>query len=67
LIRSTLALVLPKAQRYALSAGEAQSLSKVFETKEDPLLRKVPKKVVAVEGISFSVPKGEIFGLLGLR
>ena len=29
------------------------------------MLRKVPKKVVAVDGISFSVPKGEIFGLLG--
>jgi len=40
-------------------------LSKIFETKEGPLLRKVPKKVVAVDGISFSVPKGEIFGLLG--
>ena len=40
-------------------------MSKIFETKEGPLLRKVPKKVVAVDGISFSVPKGEIFGLLG--
>jgi ABC-2 type transport system ATP-binding protein len=40
-------------------------LSKIFETKEGPLLRKVPKKVVAVDGISFGVPKGEIFGLLG--
>jgi len=44
---------------------EVQSLSKVFETKEGPLFRKVPKSVVAVDGISFSVPKGEIFGLLG--
>lgn len=44
---------------------EVQSLSKVFETKEGPLLRKVPKTVVAVDGISFSVSKGEIFGLLG--
>ena len=40
-------------------------MSKIFETKEGPLLRKVPKKVVAVDGISFGVPKGEIFGLLG--
>jgi len=44
---------------------EVQSLSKVFETKEGPLFRKVPKSVVAVDGITFSVPKGEIFGLLG--
>ena len=44
---------------------EVQSLSKVFETKEGPLLRKVPKEVVAVDGVSFSVPEGEIFGLLG--
>ena len=42
-----------------------QSLSKVFETKEGPLLRKVPKSLVAVDDITFSVPKGEIFGLLG--
>jgi len=48
-----------------LDSVEVQSLSKIFETKEGPLLRKVPKKVVAVDGISFSVPKGEIFGLLG--
>jgi ABC-2 type transport system ATP-binding protein len=44
---------------------EVQSLSKVFETKEGPMLRKVPKRVVAVDEVSFSVPKGEIFGLLG--
>jgi ABC-2 type transport system ATP-binding protein len=44
---------------------EVQSLSKAFETKEGPMLRKVPKRVVAVDQISFSVPKGEIFGLLG--
>lgn len=44
---------------------EVQSLSKAFETKEGPLFRKVPKTLVAVDGISFSVPKGEIFGLLG--
>jgi ABC-2 type transport system ATP-binding protein len=48
-----------------LKSVEVQSLSKTFETKEGPLLRKVPKKVVAVDAISFSVPKGEIFGLLG--
>jgi ABC-2 type transport system ATP-binding protein len=44
---------------------EVQSLSKRFETKEGPLLRKIPKAVVAVDEVSFSVPKGEIFGLLG--
>jgi ABC-2 type transport system ATP-binding protein len=44
---------------------EVQSLSKVFETKEGPLFRKVPKSLVAVDEIDFSVPKGEIFGLLG--
>jgi len=60
-----LLVVLPTITRYALNSVEVQSLSKIFETKEGPLLRKVPKKVVAVDGISFSVPKGEIFGLLG--
>jgi ABC-2 type transport system ATP-binding protein len=44
---------------------EVNVLSKTFETKEGPLFRKVPRTVVAVDGISFSVPKGEIFGLLG--
>lgn len=44
---------------------EVQSLSKIFETKEGPLFRKVPRSLVAVDAISFSVPKGEIFGLLG--
>src|SRR5208337_3400375 len=44
---------------------EVNALSKTFETKEGPLFRKVPRAVVAVDGISFSVPKGEIFGLLG--
>lgn len=44
---------------------EVRSFSKKFETKEGPLLRKIRKVVVAVDGVSFSVPKGEIFGLLG--
>lgn len=44
---------------------EVQSVSKIFQTKEGPLLRRFPKTVVAVDGISFSVAKGEIFGLLG--
>ena len=44
---------------------EVKALSKTFDTKEGPLFRKVPRIVVAVDGISFSVPKGEIFGLLG--
>ena len=44
---------------------EVQSLSKTFETKEGPLLRKVAKNLVAVDDVSFSVPRGEIFGLLG--
>lgn len=40
-------------------------MSKTFKTKEGRLFRKVPRTVVAVDEISFSVPKGEIFGLLG--
>ncbi len=44
---------------------QVNALSKTFETKEGPLFRKVSRTVVAVDGISFSVPKGEIFGLLG--
>jgi ABC-2 type transport system ATP-binding protein len=44
---------------------DVQLLSKVFETKEGPLLRKTPRTLVAVDKISFSVSKGEIFGLLG--
>lgn len=42
-----------------------KTLSKRFETKEGPILRKKRKSLVAVDGISFSVPKGKIFGLLG--
>jgi ABC-2 type transport system ATP-binding protein len=44
---------------------QVNSLSKTFETKEGALFRKVPRTVVAVDSISFSVPKSEIFGLLG--
>lgn len=44
---------------------EVKTLSKRFETKEGPILRKKRKSLVAVDGISFSVPRGEIFGLLG--
>ncbi|MGA3405499.1 MAG: ATP-binding cassette domain-containing protein [Candidatus Bathyarchaeia archaeon] len=44
---------------------EVKTLSKRFETKEGPILRKKRKSLVAVDGISFSVPKGKIFGLLG--
>ena len=44
---------------------EVQLFSKVFETKERPLFRKVPRSLVAVDRTSFSVAKGEIFGLLG--
>ncbi len=44
---------------------ETQLLSKVFETREGPLLRKTARSLVAVDAISFNVPKGEIFGLLG--
>jgi ABC-2 type transport system ATP-binding protein len=44
---------------------EVQLLSKTFETNEGPLFRKTSRTLVAVDGISFSVPKGEIFGLLG--
>ena len=42
-----------------------RALSKSFETKEGPILRKRKKSLVAVDSISFTVPKGEIFGLLG--
>jgi len=44
---------------------DVRSLSKSFETKEGPILRKRKKTLVAVDDISFSVPRGEIFGLLG--
>ena len=44
---------------------EVNQLSKTFETKEGKFLRRSSKRVVAVDGISFNVPKGEIFGLLG--
>ncbi|MGA2783092.1 MAG: ATP-binding cassette domain-containing protein [Candidatus Bathyarchaeia archaeon] len=44
---------------------DVQSLSKTFETKEGPILRKTRRSLTAVDGISFSVPKGEIFALLG--
>ena len=44
---------------------DVQSLSKTFETKEGPILRKRRRSITAVDGISFSVPKGEIFALLG--
>lgn len=44
---------------------EVRLLSKIFETREGPLLRRIPRSLVAVDGISFSVPKGQIFGLLG--
>ena len=44
---------------------EVSKLSKTFETREGRLFRKVPKRVVAVDGIDFNVPEGEILGLLG--
>jgi len=44
---------------------DVRALSKSFETKEGPILRKRKKSLVAVDSISFTVPKGEIFGLLG--
>jgi len=44
---------------------EVNKLSKTFETREGRLFRKVPKRVVAVDGIDFNVPEGEILGLLG--
>ncbi len=54
-----------KVRDRPLNPVEVQSLCKTFEVKEGPLLRKVPKRVVAVENITFSVAEGEIFGLLG--
>lgn len=44
---------------------EATALSKSFTVKEGALLRKTAKTVQAVEGVSFHVRKGEVFGLLG--
>jgi len=44
---------------------DVRSLSKSFETKEGPILRKRKKNLIAVDEVSFSVPRGEIFGLLG--
>ncbi|HUK27649.1 MAG TPA: ABC transporter ATP-binding protein [Candidatus Acidoferrales bacterium] len=44
---------------------QVNQLTKAFETKEGRFLRRSSKRVVAVDGISFNVPKGEIFGLLG--
>jgi len=48
-----------------LNPVEVRSLSKTFVTREGPLLRKVAKQLVAVDGVNFNVSKGEIFGLLG--
>jgi len=44
---------------------DVKSLSKTFETREGPLLRKKKKSLIAVDNIDFSVPSGQIFGLLG--
>jgi ABC-2 type transport system ATP-binding protein len=44
---------------------DVRALSKSFATKEGPILRKKRKSLAAVDEISFSVPRGEIFGLLG--
>jgi ABC-2 type transport system ATP-binding protein len=44
---------------------EVSLLSKIFETKEGPLLHRAPKSLVAVDQVTFGVSKGEIFGLLG--
>lgn len=44
---------------------EATGLAKSFTVKEGALLRKTVKTVQAVEGVSFHVRKGEVFGLLG--
>ncbi|TMI26771.1 ATP-binding cassette domain-containing protein [Candidatus Bathyarchaeota archaeon] len=44
---------------------EVRSLFKSFTVKEGPVFRKTSKTVSALEGVSFEVKKGEIFGLLG--
>ena len=44
---------------------EASSLVKSFTVKEGAVLRKTSKTVQALEGVSFNVRKGEVFGLLG--
>ncbi len=44
---------------------EVRSLFKSFTVKEGPVFRKTSKTVSALEGVSFEVKNGEIFGLLG--
>ena len=44
---------------------EVDTLAKSFTVKEGPLYRKTPKTVTALQGVSFNVKKGEVFGLLG--
>jgi ABC-2 type transport system ATP-binding protein len=44
---------------------EADGLAKSFIVKEGPIFRKSPKTVNALNGVSFKIKKGEIFGLLG--
>src|SRR5919109_1011799 len=44
---------------------EVDSLAKSFVVKEGPFFRKTPKTVTALQGVSFKVKKGEVFGLLG--
>ena len=44
---------------------EVRSLSKRFIVKEGPIFRKATKTVTALDEVSFSVKKGEIFALLG--
>jgi ABC-2 type transport system ATP-binding protein len=54
-----------KICRCTMDPVDVRTLSKRFDTKEGPIFRKKRKSLVAVDDVTFKVPKGEIFGLLG--
>lgn len=48
-----------------MSIIEVENLKKSFSTRKGPWLRKKKQQVNAVDGISFSIERGQIFSLLG--
>ena len=48
-----------------MSVIRVDNLKKSFITQKGPLFRRKKERVKAVDGISFSIEKGEIFSLLG--
>jgi ABC-2 type transport system ATP-binding protein len=48
-----------------MAAIEVQNLCKTFTTRSGPMFKKKKETLRAVDGVSFSIPKGEIFSLLG--